>query len=107
MSLRPHDGSGWGAPSEGDRIFGFAPVSAHLPAGLVRDPVMVSAQERKIFDVGRTAGIPVVDVVGVAPGDGSAASGEYTPAVAYGECPALVGAGITELAAHSKRITSR
>ena len=43
----------------------------HLPAGLVGHPVVVSAQERKIFDVGWTVLVPVVDMVCVAPGDRS------------------------------------
>ena len=70
----------------------------------MRDPVMVSAEERKIFDVGGSAGVPVVDVVGVAPGDGSTAAGEHAASVADGEGSALVGAGVAELAAHSERV---
>ena len=69
--------------------------------------VMVSAQERKIFDVGQAALVPVVDVVGVAPGDGSTAAGEHAATVAYGEGSPLVGAGISKGSAHAERITRR
>ena len=66
--------------------------------------MVVSAEECKIFDVGRSAGVPVVDVVGVAPGDGSTAAGEHAAAVPDSEGSALVGAGVSELAAHSERV---
>ena len=106
VSLRPDRATDWGAPSEGNRIFGFAGTSGHLPAGLMRHPVMMSAQQGKIFDVGRSAGIPVVDVVGVAPGAGSAAAGEHAASVADCQGSALVSAGVAEFAAHAEWVTA-
>jgi hypothetical protein len=76
---------GWGG--------GAAPVGAagQLPAALLDLPVVGSAQQGEVGQVGRAAVEPVLQVVGFAPGQGPVTGREPTAAVADGQGGALAG----------------
>ena len=62
-----------------------------LPAALMDRPVVGSAQQGEVGQVGGAAMEPVAEVVGFAPGQGPLAVGEDTAAVAHGQGGALGG----------------
>jgi hypothetical protein len=78
---------GWGG---GEGAVGGA---GEWPAALVDRPMVGPAQQGQVGQVGRAAVQPVAQVVGLAPGQGPAAAGEATAAVADGQGGALGGAG--------------
>ena len=60
-------------------------ISLQLPAALVDGPVVGSAEQGEVVEVGGAAMEPVAEVVGFAPAQGSLAVGEDTAAVADGQ----------------------
>jgi hypothetical protein len=59
--------------------------AGQLPAALMDGPMMGSAEEGQVGQVGRAAIQPVPQMVGVAPGQGSVTTGEDTAPVADGQ----------------------
>jgi hypothetical protein len=70
-------GWGGGQPSVG--------LVLELPAALMHGPMMGSAHQDQVVQVGGAAIQPVLDVVGLAPGQGAVTAGEDTAAVAHGQ----------------------
>ena len=66
-------------------------AAGQLPAALMDRPMMGSAQQGQIGQVGGAAMEPVAHMVGFAPGQGPLAVGEDTAAVADGQGGALGG----------------
>ena len=66
-------------------------VAGQLPAALMDRPMMGSAQQGQIGQVGGAAMQPMPQMVGVAPGQGPLAVGEDTAAVPDGQGGALGG----------------
>ena len=63
-----------------------------LPAALMDRPMMGSAHQDQVVQVGGAAVQPVPQVMGLTPGQGPPAVGEDTAAVADGQGPVLGGA---------------
>jgi hypothetical protein len=86
-------GSGGGAVSSMWWGGGEAPVRPALesPAALMDRPVMGSAEQGEVREVGRTAVQPVPEVMALAPGQGAGAVGKDTAAVPHTQCPTLAG----------------
>jgi hypothetical protein len=66
------------------------PIAANLPPVVVREKVMMSAQQDSVGDIGASAvALPVVDVVCFAPGWWPFATGPAASAIACGKGDAL------------------
>lgn len=68
----------------------FVVVAGDVPAVVVEEQVVVSAEEDSVVDVGAAViSFPVLDVVGFGPGGWAVASGSHASAVSGGQCDAL------------------
>ena len=95
--IRPGSGGAGCRRAVGCRRCGGVAVSrpsgsrVQLPAALMDGPVVGSAEQGEVGQVGGAAMEPVAQVVGFAPAQGSGAVGEDTAAVAHGQGGALGG----------------
>ena len=77
---------GWLGRGGGEAAVGAA---GQLPAALMHGPVMDPAQQGQVGQVGGAAMQPMLEVMGLAPGQGPVAVGENTAAVTDGQGGAL------------------
>ena len=71
-----------GSVGEGDLELGGG-QQFQLPAGSVDEVVVAIAQQHQVLEFGQTEVAPVVDVVGVAPGDLAVTAGEPAATIAH------------------------